>query len=231
MGRQSSAGYVAYDLRPAKQCERKMMLDSFNVAMECGLPVSQYRYVGMGGCKFYDFLLVHKYLGLDRMISLEHDEVMACRARYSCPYKFIEIFEGTIRDFLLGDNYGGNTIYWLDFDRGISNELLGEVKAAAGCVKPGDFLFATVNAEVPSYLRRQAPSKRLAEVNERFGRAAGELEQDDVSNRKFVQGGPQISRRRTQKFAWCKEGRGICSLFPSGIRRRSADVDARGSVC
>ena len=87
MAVQSTARYVSYDLRPAKQCERKMMLDSFSAAMEAGFAIPDYRYVGMGGNRFYDFILIHKYLGIDKMVSLEHDEKMLTRARYNCPYK------------------------------------------------------------------------------------------------------------------------------------------------
>ena len=39
MSTQSSAKFVSYNLRPSKQCERKMILDSLNAAMECGLPI------------------------------------------------------------------------------------------------------------------------------------------------------------------------------------------------
>ena len=72
MSPKSTAKFVSYDLRPSKQIERKMMLDSFGAALESGFPISEYRYVGMGGNRFYDFMLVHKFLGIEQMTSLEH---------------------------------------------------------------------------------------------------------------------------------------------------------------
>ena len=88
MAVQSTAKFVSYDLRPSKQIERKMMLDSFGAAMEAGFSISEYRYVGMGGNRFYDFMLIHKFLGIEKMISLEHDRKMIPRANIQFAVSF-----------------------------------------------------------------------------------------------------------------------------------------------
>ena len=134
---QSSAIRVSYDLRPSKQCERKIMLDLFNTARASGFLISDYRYVGMGANRFYDFILIHKYLGIDKMISLEHDEEMFLRAEFNCPYKFIKISNITVYDFLSTDHFEGNSIYWMDYDKDISQEIMRDIASLARNVKSG----------------------------------------------------------------------------------------------
>ncbi len=60
----STARFISYDLRPAKQSERTILLDLLRLTSDSGLNITGYRYVGMGANRFYDFLLMHKYLGL-----------------------------------------------------------------------------------------------------------------------------------------------------------------------
>ena len=70
----STANFIAYNLRPAKQTERRLLLDFLSCAREEGIANSEYRYVGMGGMMFYDFHLIHRFLGISQMISLERDK-------------------------------------------------------------------------------------------------------------------------------------------------------------
>jgi len=67
----STTDFISYDLRPAKQTERRILLDFLKCANECGMTISDCRYVGMGGTAFYDFHLMHRFLGVNRMTSLE----------------------------------------------------------------------------------------------------------------------------------------------------------------
>ncbi len=69
----STAKFIPYDLRPAKQAERRILLDFLKCGNEAGLTISDCRYVGMGGTRFIDFHLMHRFLSVNRMISLERD--------------------------------------------------------------------------------------------------------------------------------------------------------------
>ena len=79
----STASFISYDLRPSKQSERRILLDVLKIAGDCGLPISDYRYVGMGANRFYDFLLIHRYIGIRNMVSLEHDPIMYKRSIFN----------------------------------------------------------------------------------------------------------------------------------------------------
>ena len=52
---QSTASFIAYDLRPAKEIERRMIVDFVRGVSGCGIDLSLYHYLGMGGSAFYRF--------------------------------------------------------------------------------------------------------------------------------------------------------------------------------
>ena len=185
MAPRSSALLVSYDIRPAKQCERLILVDSFVTAMECGLSISSYRYVGMGGNRFYDFVMMYKYLGINNMVSIEHDSKLIPRANFNRPFSFISLANMRVHDFLLQDRYCGNTIYWLDYDSQIDTSTLEDISALGTKVSAGDFVFVTVNGTPPEYLAGKNTRDRLVEVKDLFGDLAGSVELDDVETRSF----------------------------------------------
>src|SRR3954471_21253574 len=114
--KQSTANIVAYNLRPAKQTERRLLIDFLRCASEHGVANSDCRYVGMGGTMFYDFHLVHRFLGINNMVSLERDSKFHPRSTFNCPYDFITVKNETVATFLANDRDDSVTIYWLDYD-------------------------------------------------------------------------------------------------------------------
>ena len=195
MPRHSSAKFVPYDLRPAKQCERRMMLESFFTAMESDFAIPDYRYVGMGGNRFYDFVLIHKYLGIAKMISLEHDDSMIARAEFNCPYKFIDVRHATVDDFILSDNFEGNSIYWLDYDGSISAEVTDDVTSVAQNAMPGDFVFVTVCGGTPRFLKEKSTKERLLEFQESLPEFTSMMTQKDMEDANFSATAREILRR------------------------------------
>ena len=182
----STAKFVSYDLRPSKQCERKIMLDSFNTAMESGFLIPSYRYVGMGANRFYDFILMHKYLGIKKMISLEHDRKMLPRAKFNCPYQFIEILNTTANSFISSDRFVGNSIYWMDYDDSIRPYITQDIASLAPRVKSGDFIFFTVCGIPPKHISTKSSSDRLSELKDTFRDLASALTAEDMENSNFT---------------------------------------------
>ena len=183
-GLQSSAKFIPYDLRPAKQTERRIILDTLQLAGDAGLATSKYRYVGMGGNRFYDFVLIHKYLGTSEMVSLEHDNIMFDRACFNQPYKFIKIKKTNTQEFIDTDRYKNNSVYWFDYDGGLSSEMTADISSMGTKLIAGDFFFITVHAGVPRYLG-SSTSERFSWAKEKFGDLAGDLKQEDMGNHKF----------------------------------------------
>ena len=182
---QSTAKFVSYDLRPSKQIQRRMMLDSFAAAMEAGFSISDYRYVGMGGTRFYDFILIHKFLGIEKMTSLERDGDLMPRVMYNVPYKFIDVLNTDVYDFVTGDAFSGNTIYWIDYDERISTDITRDIASLAPRMKPQDFVFFTVCGVPPRWLKNRNMVDRLEELKERFIDLAMSLKIEDMVNKNF----------------------------------------------
>ena len=185
MSEKSTAKFVSYDLRPAKQTERKILLDSFGAAMEAGFPISDYRYVGMGGNRFYDFVLIHKFLGIEKMISLEYDRKMFPRAVYNSPYQFIDVRYQDVQQFLSGDRWEGNSIYWMDYDKTLRPNIVRDVATLAPHARFGDFVFFTVCAVPPRRLQRFSSADRLIEIRDMFGDLGLGVTREDVEDANF----------------------------------------------
>ena len=181
-GNRSSAKFVSYDLRPAKQTERRIILDTLQISADSGLSTSNYRYVGMGGNRFYDFLLMHKYLGTSNMVSLEHDGAMYERACFNQPYKFIEVKNINAQEFIDEDEFEGNSVYWFDYDGALSEEVTADALSMGTKLHSGDFFFVTIFAGVPNYLEKMNAAARLSWFKEKFGTLAGDVTREDVTN-------------------------------------------------
>ena len=216
---QSSANVVSYDLRPAKQSERKMMIDSFLAAMEAGFSMPSYRYVGMGANRFYDFVMMYKYLGITRMISLEHDPKMFLRAVFNKPFHFISIYRQRVHDFLLEDKNEDNSIYWIDYDGGIDAKMTNDIASLGTNAVVGDFVFVTSRGEVPRHLSRASSATRLSELRDLLGPLAGSLTKRDVEDASFPIGTLKILRAAfSRAFSGRPDG-----IFRPFFRVRYAD--------
>lgn len=181
----STAKFISYDLRPAKQSERGILVDVLKIAGDCGLPVRDYRYVGMGANRFYDFLLLHKYLGVRDMVSLEHDKNMYQRATFNVPYRFIDVRHSTVVDFLAADGNERPEILWLDYDGGIGPDIVADIMSMATRAKLGDFCFVTVAGPPPRVMETMSDADRLTNILDTMRDVAGDVELVDVERANF----------------------------------------------
>jgi hypothetical protein len=187
MTQRSSGRFVSYDLRPAKQTERRILLDLIALGRWCGLELSAYRYVGMGANRFYDYLLLHRYLGIHNMVSLEHDPNMVDRARFNAPYGFIEVREQSTTEFIQLDKFDRRSIYWFDYDGAISTEVIADIYSLGTAVSPGDFIFVTVSGEPPRVVRNHSSHQRVDWYTEAFGDVANRIQPADCEDSTFRQ--------------------------------------------
>ncbi|MFC4726904.1 O-methyltransferase [Coralloluteibacterium thermophilus] len=181
----STAKFIAYDLRPAKQSERGLLVDMLRIGGDVGLSLRNYRYVGMGANRFYDFLLIHKYLGLRNMVSLEYDEDMYERARYNAPYSFIDVRNMTVADFLASDSSREPEILWLDYDGGIGPDIVADINAIGSRLKVGDYCFMTVSGGPPRVMDQLSDADRLATLQDTMGDVSGNVTLEDVERSNF----------------------------------------------
>lgn len=207
----STAKFISYDLRPAKQSERRILLDLMGIAGDCGFPISNYRYVGMGANRFYDFLLIHKYLGINKMISIEHDPVMYGRAMFNRPYSFIDVRNNSISNFIEGDSFSDRSILWFDYDGGINSDALADISSLSTKLKNGDFCFITIGGLRPPVHEKSDEQKVLAWMKEEFGDFAGEVTLDNVAKKNF----PEAARKvLLAAFSYAFSTRQDCKFIP-----------------
>lgn len=146
---------VNYSLRPAKQVERRMLVDAFHLLSEAGFHVRDYQYTGMGSIHFADFSLFHKFLGIEKMLSVERSPKIEKRVQFNVPFRtIIRVETGQpIGDFIANLSDKDKHVLWLDYDNVLSEDMLKDVVLAAGQLPRGSILLVTVDTEQPGVIR------------------------------------------------------------------------------
>jgi hypothetical protein len=215
----STAKFISYDLRPAKQAERRILLDFLKCANEAGITISDCRYVGMCGTMFYDFHLMHRFLGVNQMISLERDHNTFPRSKFNCPFDFIAVQKGTVAEFLAADRADATTIYWLDYDDGVGPDIVADIISLGTRVKIGGFAFVTVYAEPPGSLEKQDKDQRLEYFQENLGDFSVGLTVDDMGDLAFPGTVHRILVAAFKNAFCCANGRTISDAISDSIQR------------
>ncbi len=141
---------VHYELRPAKQVERRMMIDALQVLSEGGFPIREYQYVGMGSVYFIDFILFHRLLGIDQMISSEYDTTVAKRVEFNKPFGFVDVQVAPVGDVIPTLSADKRHLLWLDYDATLSRSQLQDIALATTYLTRSSILFVTIDIEPPT---------------------------------------------------------------------------------
>ena len=144
-----SALSVQYDLRPAKQVERRMFVDAFQRLAQAGFEIRDYQYTGFGAIFFVDFIIFHKLLGISKMLSIEHDESIETRVKFNCPFECVDVKIDLSTNVIPTLSQGRKHILWLDYDESVTNALLEDVYLAGSQLSGGSVLLITVDVEPP----------------------------------------------------------------------------------
>lgn len=141
---------IFYDLRPAKQVERRMILDALMYLAEGGFPLRDYQYVGFGSIYFVDFILFHKILGMRRLLSVETEARDERRVRFNQPFADVEIRIDPIGDVLPTLDRDQRRVLWLDYDHRLSPPDLQDIVLAGQVLASGSILLVTVDLAAPA---------------------------------------------------------------------------------
>jgi hypothetical protein len=144
-----SALSVQFDLRPAKQVERRMLVDAFQRLGEAGFSIRDYRYVGFGSIHFVDFVIFHKLLGIADMLSVEHDPKLEGRVRFNSPFDCIDLKMDSSTNVIPTLSPDDRHILWLDYDEPVSSTVTEDVYMAGSQLSRGSILLVTVDVEPP----------------------------------------------------------------------------------
>ena len=163
-----SGSKINYDLRPAKNIERKMLSEAFRCLTRFG-SMNSYRYIGFGSHFFSDFRLFHRSLGITQMISIEGDRESERRCHFNRPYGCIHLVFGMAAGVLPTLKWNKKTILWLDYDNRLNPEVLSDIKFA--CIKAvsGSMIVVTVDTRVKPPEEEDDPKKRLGWLDECLG--------------------------------------------------------------
>jgi hypothetical protein len=152
-----SGANVPYQLRTNKFVERHLFLDILDYVRMWNGP-SKYLCASMGGRFLEDFKLINDRFAIERMISIEIDEMTARRQTFNRPLGFIECRCQSSGDFIVdfdrlaAKTAGLRAIVWLDYaaanERGSQLQEYQELLAKVG---PGDVAKLTLNANPESF--------------------------------------------------------------------------------
>lgn len=176
---------MQYDLRPAKQTERRILLDILKLGSESGLDISNYSYLGFGGFKFYDFEMLFRHLGIRHMISLEVDRTIFPRCVFNKPFSFIETHQESLGTYLERNNFRKRLIAWLDYDCALSREVVDDLQTIGAKVPIGSFVFATIDARMPEAWSTYSVPDRIAVLREELQEFALNPSSSDVQSTSF----------------------------------------------
>src|SRR5688500_5676875 len=116
-----------YELRPAKQVERRMLVDAFQMLSLSDFPIKDYQYPGMGSMYLIDFILFHRMLGITKMLSVEYSAKVAKRVEFNRPFRCVETVIAPIGDVIPTLSKDRRHLLWLDYDGVLTNAHLQDV--------------------------------------------------------------------------------------------------------
>lgn len=108
-------------------------------------PLSDYSYVGFGALEFVDFAMFHRALGIENMVSIEHDSKNAERYEFNIPFNSIKIKIGEARDVLPLLDWSGLAVVWLDFEGKLDTAMIRDCELLARSLRPGSVMIVTIN--------------------------------------------------------------------------------------
>jgi len=143
----SSYDSVNFTIRPNKNVERKLVFEALRT-LNPPFAIHSYRYIGLGGIWFSDFILAHRILRIDRMHSIETQPTAAERARFNRPYATVEVSAGLTTEVLPTLALGAErAIVWLDYDTSLRGPVLKDIPILTETLPPGSLILLTVNAD------------------------------------------------------------------------------------
>lgn len=169
--------YVNYMLRPKKQIERKIIIEILQ-ELKKEIPLSKYLYIGFGSIYYYDFILFHKILNMNNLLSID-DKSTKKRFEFNRPYDFISFENKISTDFLSEYDWKQNSTLWLDYDDKLKDIVLSDLKIITKNCKKKDFLIITLNAYCEKY------SHKRKHARENFYRVFGTYVSQECKDNKY----------------------------------------------
>lgn len=164
---------INYSIRPNKNVERKLIFEAL-LELRPSFDIDKYRYIGLGSVWFVDFVLAHKLLFIDDLISIEKPQYEK-RVNFNKPYRCIRVEPGDTTQVLPELNLKEKrTIVWLDYDTGFEGPMVRDLEIVCEQVPSGSIVMATSNAHRNILLDKDEEGNELPK-EEVLRRIAGDL--------------------------------------------------------
>lgn len=177
---------INYTLRVAKAVERKMFCNLFQ-KLSVFHPLEDYRYIGFGALYFADFHLVHRQLGVKKMVSIEKSQASSVRARYNYnkPFSCIDIQFDQSKIILPQLEWEEPAIIWLDYTDFLNADILEDISTIIRNAVSGSFLLISVNAKADSFNSTDTHKNKLDIISDYVGRdkVPRNIELNQISNK------------------------------------------------
>ena len=171
----ASDDYVNYAIRPNKTVERKLIFETL-VLLDPVYNFAGYRYIGFGALWFVDFVLAHKYLSIEDMVSIEEDEYIASRAKFNKPYACVRVEPGKSNSVLPNLQLKEKRLLvWLDYTKSIDGPVFEDLTTLCQHALAGSLFIVTINAHKNSLPNKDADDREFKDDQEMLSYFAGDL--------------------------------------------------------
>jgi len=176
---------INYTLRIAKAVERKMFCSTFQ-KLSIFYPLEDYKYIGFGALYFADFYLIHRQLGIKKMMSIEKSQDKKTRIRYNFnkPFNCIDIKFNTSSVILPQLKWEEPCIIWLDYTSALNNDVLSDLNTVIRNAVSGSFVVISVCSDSQDFEPQSDKKSRLDKLKEAVGRkrVPREIKNNEISN-------------------------------------------------
>lgn len=175
---------VNYSLRPSKSVQRGLVFEGLR-AISNVIDLSNAVYIGFGSIWFTDFIMAHKVLNIDDMVSIEANEIGFRRAEFNKAYRTITMINGFSQDklpeLLAMPGYTVRPwIVWLDYDCALNEGVVHDFQWVLNNAPPNSVVLFTFSATQNAY--GDKPIQRPERVKDLLGDVVpDDLSRDDCS--------------------------------------------------
>jgi hypothetical protein len=164
----ASFDLVNYSLRPSKSIQRQIVFDGLR-RLQNLLRLSRQVYVGLGSIWFTDFIMAHKQLAINDMVSMEHNPVGFMRAVFNQPFKTVVVKNGNSSAILpsLADDTQINErpwVVWLDYDFCFNESVHADVEKLIQRAPHNTTFLVTISARPNKYGKLPQRPDRLRKL-------------------------------------------------------------------
>lgn len=162
---------INYSLRPSKSIQRQIVFDGVRLLQD-SMDLDRLAYIGFGSIWFTDFVIAHKLLRIDDMVSIESHDIGYSRAKFNAPFYTVRLEHGlstAILPKLFDDHLLSNRpwMIWLDYDCSFDESVRDDVRSVIENAPVNSIFVITFNGLDRKY--GDKPKERVERLRQLLG--------------------------------------------------------------